>query len=103
MRDANFLVSDQMADFRRQLTEILNLPMADLESFRRIGSLKLVEEQSALVKMAAQTGARDAAEILGLVSATNIRKNCPTRKSTISCEPSNAGSGGLKENDHWPV
>lgn len=62
MQDCNFLVADCVAAFRSQMAEVLKMPLAELEQFRRIGTLGLVEEQLALVKLATELEARDAME-----------------------------------------
>jgi malonate decarboxylase beta subunit len=62
MQDCNFLVADSVGAFRSQMAEVLKMPFAALEPFRRIGTLGLVEEQLALVKLATELGARDSVE-----------------------------------------
>jgi malonate decarboxylase beta subunit len=62
MQDCNFLVADCVGTFRSQMAEVLKMPFVALEPFRRIGTLGLIEEQLALVKLATEWGARDAME-----------------------------------------
>lgn len=61
--DCNFLVKDSIAAFREKTAEILALPMADIEKFRRIGTLELVEEQLKLVELAAKMQPKDSKDM----------------------------------------
>jgi len=61
--DCNFLVEDQIGAFRERTAEILALSMEELEKYRRIGSLELVEEQLKLVDLAVQLQPRDSKDV----------------------------------------
>ncbi len=63
MQDANFLVKDTVGGFYQQLQEVMKLPFAEIEKFRRIGSKELVEEQLELVKLAVELGAKDSMDV----------------------------------------
>ncbi len=63
MQDCNFLVEDSVRAFRTQLEEIMNIPFPEIEKYRRIGSLQLVEEQLELVKSAVTIGPKDAQDM----------------------------------------
>ncbi|MDD2432889.1 MAG: biotin-independent malonate decarboxylase subunit beta [Clostridia bacterium] len=63
MQDCNFLVANKVAAFREQLQEIMEIPFAEVENYRRIGSLELVEEQFELVKLAAELQPKDSKEM----------------------------------------
>lgn len=47
--DCNFLVADSIAAFRAQVEQIAQLPMAEIEALRRIGSPALIARQMAMV------------------------------------------------------
>jgi len=59
MRDADFLVADSLAAFRERLIEILGTPLAELQKYRRIGTIELVQEQLDLVGLAVEAQVRD--------------------------------------------
>lgn len=63
LNDCNFLVKDQVGAFRKQLTEVLEQPFEQIEQYRRIGSMALVEEQIELVDTAARTEPKDAMDL----------------------------------------
>lgn len=63
MQDCNFLVDNNVASFREQIQEIMELPFAEIEKYRRIGSLKLVEEEMELVKLAAELQPKDSKDM----------------------------------------
>lgn len=63
MHDCNFLVEDTVGAFKEKISEVLDLPFEELEKFRRIGSLKLVEEQLELVKKAAELNPSDSTDV----------------------------------------
>jgi malonate decarboxylase beta subunit len=62
LQDCNFLVADCIGAFRSQMVGVLKMPFVALEQFRRIGTLDLVKEQLALVKLATELRARDSME-----------------------------------------
>ena len=51
IQDCNYLVEDKIGEFHKTLAEVAEIPMAEIEKMRRIGSLKLVQEQQELVKI----------------------------------------------------
>ncbi len=63
LNDCNFLVKDQVGAFRKQLTEVLEQPFEQIEQYRRIGSMELVQEQIELVDTAAKLEPKDAMDI----------------------------------------
>lgn len=63
MQDCNFLVKDRIEAFRAQLEEVMKIPFQEIENYRRIGSLKLVEEQIELVKLAAEMTPKDSKDM----------------------------------------
>lgn len=63
MRDCNFLVEDKVEDFRDKLQEVLKQPFSEIEKYRRIGSLKLIEEQIELVGLAVEIDPGDAKDM----------------------------------------
>lgn len=63
MQDCNFLVKDSIGAFKEKINEVLELSIGELEKYRRIGSLKLVEEQLELVKLAAEINPSDAKDV----------------------------------------
>lgn len=63
MGDANFLVKDSIKAFRDKTAEVLAQPFAELEKYRRIGSLESVEKQIKLVELAAQMQPRDSKDM----------------------------------------
>jgi len=63
MQDCNFLVEDKIAAFRNAIQGVLDEPYSETEKYRRIGSLKLVEEQLELVKLAAELNPADARDM----------------------------------------
>jgi len=63
MQDSNFLVKDSIEEFRGALQKVLQLPFGEIEKYRRIGSLELVEEQLELVKLAAEMQPKDSRDV----------------------------------------
>lgn len=63
MQDCNYLVQDTVGSFYEVLSEIVACPMNEIEKMRRIGSLKLVEEQMEIVKMAADMQPADSMDV----------------------------------------
>jgi len=63
MQDCNYLVQDKVGAFRNKLQEVLKLPYGEIEKHRRIGSLKLVEEQMDIVKLAVELNPKDAKDM----------------------------------------
>lgn len=63
MRDCSFLVKDSIGDFKNQLKEILRKPYTEIEKYRLIGSMKLVEEQMELVELAASLKPKDSMDV----------------------------------------
>lgn len=63
MGDANFLVEDSIAAFRKQVLDVLQLPMAAITAMRRIGSLDLVAKQLKGVNLSATLHAKDSKDV----------------------------------------
>ncbi|PLX30857.1 MAG: biotin-independent malonate decarboxylase subunit beta [Clostridiales bacterium] len=63
MKDCNFLVEDKVEDFREKVQEVLKQPFEEIEKYRRIGSLKLIEEQAELVELAVDVNPGDARDM----------------------------------------
>lgn len=63
MGDANYLVEDSIAAFRKQLEDVLCLPQADINAMRRIGSLNLVEKQLKGVKLSITLKPKDSKDV----------------------------------------
>lgn len=63
MGDCDFLVADSIPAFRKALQEVLALPYARLEPFRRIGSLEKVQYQMKLVEICTQLSPKDSKDV----------------------------------------
>jgi biotin-independent malonate decarboxylase beta subunit len=63
MGDCNFLVADSVAAFRNALHEVLALPYAEIDVFRRIGSLEKVEYQLKLVSLCVKLSPKDSKDV----------------------------------------
>jgi malonyl-S-ACP:biotin-protein carboxyltransferase subunit MadC len=63
MGDSNFLVADSIAAFRNALREVLAVPYAELDPFRRIGSLEQVQYQLKLVDLCVKLAPRDSRDV----------------------------------------
>lgn len=63
MRDCSFLVKDSIGDFKNQLKDVLSKSYSEIEKYRLIGSMKLVEEQMKLVALAAQIKPKDSMDV----------------------------------------
>ena len=61
--DCNYLVEDTVGDFKAALAEVADLSMEAIEKMRRIGSLKLVQEQQGLVKLVAEMQPKDSMDL----------------------------------------
>ena len=61
--DCNYLVEDVIGDFHKALAEIADLSMDEIEKMRRIGSLPLVQEQQALVKLVGEKQPKDSMDM----------------------------------------
>lgn len=61
--DCNYLVEDVIGDFHKALAEIADLSMDEIEKMRRIGSLPLVQEQQALVKLVGEMQPKDSMDM----------------------------------------
>ena len=58
-----YLVRDSIGAFHKQVGEALKMSYDEIQSHRCIGSLKLVEEQLELVKIAAENNFKDATDV----------------------------------------
>jgi malonate decarboxylase beta subunit len=63
MGDCNFLVADSIAAMRNALGEVLALPYAEIDAFRRIGSLDKVEYQLKLVDLCVKLSPKDSKDV----------------------------------------
>jgi malonate decarboxylase beta subunit len=63
MGDCNYLIEDSIAAFRKQARLIAAMPTDEIESMRRIGSRKTVEQQMKLVELAAQHAPADSKDM----------------------------------------
>jgi malonate decarboxylase beta subunit len=63
MGDCNFLVADTVGAFRNALREVLALPYAEIDAFRRIGSLQKVEYQLKLVDLCVKLSPKDSKDV----------------------------------------
>lgn len=63
MQDCNYLVEDKISDFYEALAKVADLSMDKIEEMRRIGSLKLVQEQMGLVKLVGEMQPKDAMDM----------------------------------------
>jgi biotin-independent malonate decarboxylase beta subunit len=63
MGDSNFLVADSVGAFRNALREVLALPYAENDTFRRIGSLEKVEYQLKLVNLCVKLAPKDSKDV----------------------------------------
>lgn len=63
IQDCNYLVESSIGDFKAALAEIADIPMDKIEEMRRIGSLKLVQEQQKLVALVAELQPKDSMDL----------------------------------------
>jgi malonate decarboxylase beta subunit len=63
MQDCNYLVEDRISDFYKSLVKVADLSMDEIEGMRRIGSLKLVQEQMGVVKLVGEMQPKDAMDM----------------------------------------
>jgi len=63
MQDCNYLVEDRISDFYEALVKVADLSMDEIERMRRIGSLKLVQEQMGVVKLVGEMQPKDAMDM----------------------------------------
>ncbi|MDD4321243.1 MAG: biotin-independent malonate decarboxylase subunit beta [Acidaminococcaceae bacterium] len=63
MQDCNYLVEDKISDFYDVLAKVADLSMQQIEEMRRIGSLKLVQEQMDLVKLVGEMQPKDSMDL----------------------------------------
>ncbi len=63
MQDCNYLVEDKISDFYNVLAKVADLSMEKIEEMRRIGSLKLVQEQMGLVKLVGEMQPKDSMDL----------------------------------------
>lgn len=63
IQDCNYLVEDVICDFHNTLAEVADLSMDAIEEMRRIGSLKLVQEQQGLVKLVGDMQPKDSMDL----------------------------------------
>jgi biotin-independent malonate decarboxylase beta subunit len=63
MGDCNFFVADSIAAFRNTLKEVLALPYAEIEAFRRIGSLERIEHQLKLIELCVTIAPKDSKDV----------------------------------------
>lgn len=63
IQDCNYLVETTIGAFKEALAEIADIPMEKIEEMRRIGSLKLVQEQQKLVALVAEMQPKDSMDL----------------------------------------
>lgn len=63
IQDCNYLVEDTIGAFKEALVEVAAIPMEEIEGMRRIGSLKLVQEQQGLVKLVGEMQPKDSMDL----------------------------------------
>ena len=63
MGDCNYLVEDTIGSFYQAIADVADKPMDAIEKLRRIGSVKLVEEQMGLVKLVGDMQPKDAMDL----------------------------------------
>lgn len=63
IQDCNYLVENVVGQFHQALAEVADLSMEEIEGMRRIGSLKLVQEQQELVKLVAEMQPKDSMDL----------------------------------------
>ncbi len=61
--DCNYLVEDQIGAFHAALADVAGKSMEEIEAMRRIGSLKLVQEQQGLVKLVGDMQPKDSMDL----------------------------------------
>ncbi|MDO4754904.1 MAG: biotin-independent malonate decarboxylase subunit beta [Parabacteroides sp.] len=61
--DCNYLVEDEIGEFHKVLAEVADISMEEIEKMRRIGSLKLVQEQQELVKIVGDMQPKDSMDM----------------------------------------
>lgn len=74
MQDANYLVEDTIGAFRTQVSAVVGLPMAEIESMRRIGSRSLVERQMKLVAKAVDIAPHDSLDMWRYAGNTDVEQ-----------------------------
>ena len=62
-QDCNYLVEDRIGDFYKVLAEVAEIPMAQIETMRRIGSADLVQEQQKFVKLIGDMQPKDSMDL----------------------------------------
>ncbi|MGM9568875.1 MAG: biotin-independent malonate decarboxylase subunit beta [Phascolarctobacterium sp.] len=63
IQDCNYLVENVIGEFHKTLAEVADIPMDEIEKMRRIGSLKLVQEQQELVKLVGDMQPKDSMDL----------------------------------------
>ncbi len=63
IQDCNYLVEDTIASFHEALADVADKSMEEIEGMRRIGSLKLVQEQQELVKLVGDMQPKDSMDL----------------------------------------
>ncbi|MDR2442916.1 MAG: biotin-independent malonate decarboxylase subunit beta [Deltaproteobacteria bacterium] len=61
--DANYLVEDSIGSFRQKLSEVLSLSQDEINAHRRIGSLRLVENQLNKVRLSITLKPKDSKDV----------------------------------------
>jgi malonate decarboxylase beta subunit len=63
MHDCNFLIDDNLEAFRKQLRQVLRVPIEMLSKYRRIGTLDLAQEQLCLVSRSTEMSVLDSMDL----------------------------------------
>ncbi|WP_319203383.1 biotin-independent malonate decarboxylase subunit beta [uncultured Ilyobacter sp.] len=63
MRDCSFLVKDSIGDFKRKIEDLSKLSYEEIQQYRSIGSLDLVNEQMNLVKLVSTLKPKDSKDM----------------------------------------
>ncbi|SHJ97808.1 malonate decarboxylase beta subunit [Malonomonas rubra DSM 5091] len=61
--DCNYLAADSIRSFRETTTAVLQKPMEEIETFRRIGSMEKIKEQIELVKLSVSLKPKDSMDV----------------------------------------
>lgn len=62
-RDCNYLVEDKVSAFREKVRAMARLPISEIESLRRVGSLALVQKQIDFMNSVSADGVKDAKDL----------------------------------------
>lgn len=69
--DCNYLVADSIGSFREQVSKVIELPMAEIEHLRRIGSLELIDKQMKIVSLISEMEPKDSVDVWRAIGNEN--------------------------------